>query len=89
MTAEEIQQVQLYIADLNAKHEKQVAELRRQLDYEQKFRKIAQADALKMGTAVHTMWDLSRQQPPVPTEIFSQNIRQIINHYCPDFDIPF
>lgn len=89
MSPEETLQVQTYIAQLNAQHEKQVIALKKELDYEKRARKIAQADSLKMGTAVHAMWDHSRSQPPVPTDQFSQDIRRIINHFCPDFDVPF
>lgn len=89
MSPEETLQVQTYIAQLTANHEKQVLALKKELEFEKRQRKIAQADSLKMGTAVHTIWDLSRQQPPIPTEQFSVNVRQIINHYAPDFDVPF
>jgi hypothetical protein len=89
MSPEETLQVQQYIAQLTANHEKQVLALKKELEFEKRQRKIAQADSLKMGTAVLAIWNHSRQQPPVETTVFSTNVRQIIDYYAPDFDVPF
>ena len=82
MTAEETALVQAYIQKLEAQHAYK-------LQYEQNARKFAQADALKMGTAVHEIWKLANTHSTIPPQQFATYVRQIINHYCPDFDIPF
>lgn len=82
MTAEETAQVNAYIQKLNVQHAYE-------LQNEQRFRKLAQADALKMGIAVHEIWKLAHTQSTLPPAHFATCVRQIINYYCPDFDIPF
>ena len=96
MTAEETQQVNAYIATLQAQHlatmqamQAGMAQQALVLQGELKYRKLAQADSLKMGTAVHEIMKLSRTQPPIPPDVFATCVKQIVNHYCPDYDIPF
>jgi hypothetical protein len=82
MTAEETQQVQSYIANLNAEHA-------RKLHFESQARKVAQADSLKMGQAMLEIWKLANAQSTITPQQFAIYVRQIINYYAPDFDIPF
>jgi hypothetical protein len=42
-----------------------------------------------MGTAVHEIWKLANSASPPPAEQLAKNVKQIINYYCPDFDVPF
>lgn len=93
MTEQETAQVTAYIASLQQQHAAAIHALQAQhtkaLQTEQKYRKIAQADAIKMGVAVHEIWKLSNQPAPPPADRLAVCVRQIINYYCPDFDIPF
>ena len=82
MTAEETQQVNTYIQNLNTQHSLA-------LQAETKARKIAQADSLKMGQAVLEIWKLANTQSTLTPTVMAQYTRQIINYYCPDFDVPF
>ena len=82
MTEVETKQVNAYIQQLQAQHA-------HALQNSEKWRKIAQADSLKMGTAVHEIWKLANSASPPPAEQLAKNVKQIINYYCPDFDIPF
>jgi hypothetical protein len=80
MTAEETAQVNAYIQQVEAKHTVK-------LQLSNKARKLAQEDADKMRTAVTEIWKLSKTEVP-PAE-FGKCVRQIINYYAPDWDIPF
>lgn len=82
MTAEETAQVNAYIQKLQAQHAFA-------LQAETRARTIAQADSLKMGQAVHEIWKLANTQSTLTPTVMAQYTRQIIDHYCPDFDIPF
>ena len=89
MTQIEIDQVNEFIAQLKSTHEAELAVSRRCHIAEKRAREIAQQDSLKMGQAVHELWKLAKQQPPVTPEQLAHYIPQIINYYCPDFDVPF
>lgn len=93
MTEQETAQVTAYIASLQQQHAAALRTMQAQhahaLQVAEKYRKIAQADSLKMGTAVHEIWKLSNQPAPPPAAQLAVYVRQIINHYCPDFDVPF
>ncbi len=80
MTPEEVAQVEQYIQGIQAKHA-------HELQSQTKGRILAQQDADKMRQAVHEVWKLSKN-PPTP-EVFGLNIRQIIDYYAPDWDVPF
>ena len=82
MTNEETAQVNAYNQKLQAQHA-------HALQVEQKYRKMAQADAIKMGTAVHEIWKLASLPNPPQAAQLAMNVKQIINYYCPDFDVPF
>ena len=93
MTAEETAQVQAYISNLQAQ---QTATLRTmeiqhgvKLQNEQRARKIAQKDSADMVKAMHEIWKLAGPTCQLTPEQFAVCIRQIMNYYCPDFDIPF
>ena len=96
MTPQEIEQVNAYIAKLNAAH---AAELQQRMAYigtvnanlrtEQHARKVAQQAELKMGEAIRQIWNLSIDRPNLTPAEFAVCVRQIINYYCPDYDIPF
>lgn len=96
MTPQEIQQVETYIAQIKAQHDALVhqltgekVQLNKKLDAEIKERTIARTDSLKMGRAVHEIWKLAHTQSTTPPPQFAVYVRQIIDYYCPDFDIPF
>ena len=89
MTPDEINQVEGYISRLKSDYELQLVAARKTITIEVRARQIAQQDSLKMGQAVHELWKLAKQQPPVTAEQLAVCIPQIINYYCPDFDIPF
>jgi hypothetical protein len=80
MTQEEIAQVQHYIQGLEAKHA-------HALQVQTKGRILAQQDLERMRYALHEVWKLSKNPPPA--DMFGTNVRQIINFYAPDWDIPF
>ena len=101
MTPQEIEQVNAYIAQmqmqLGAQHAQQMQLQKAQimqgyeasLAVDQKARRIAQQAELKMGEAVHQIWNLSIDRPTLTPAEFAVCVRQIINYYCPDYDIPF
>lgn len=89
MTQDEICQVNEYVAKITAAHALELTALRKADQFQKRAIAIAQQDSLKMGQAVHELWKLAKQQPPVTPEQLAQYIPQIINYYCPDFDIPF
>ena len=104
MTNEETAQVNAYITNLTAQHNaamnrlqtectlaihKVLADQRKAFEGEQVSRKLAQADSLKMGQAVHEIWKLANTQSTLTPTAMAQYVRQIIDYYCPDFDIPF
>lgn len=89
MTNEEIAQVNTYILQLKEQYERDVRDLSKAKENETRFRKFAQADSLKMGLAVHEIWKLTHTQSTMPPPQFAMCVRQIINYYCPDFDVPF
>lgn len=89
MTAEETVQVNTYIQNLNAQHTKEVFELKKQLAIELKYRKMAQADSLKMGTALVHIWNYSVENPTMPPVQFMVCVRQMLNYYAQDFEVPF
>jgi hypothetical protein len=89
MSPEETLQVQQYIAQLTANHEKQVLVLKKELEFERRQRKIAQADSLKMGTALVHIWNYSIENPTLQPSQFMVCVRQMLNYYAKDFDIPF
>ena len=89
MTQNEIDEVNTYINQLKASHKLELEASRKCHIVEKRAREIAQQDSLKMGQAAHELWKLAKQQPPVTPEQLAQYIPQIINYYCPDFDVPF
>lgn len=107
MTEQENQQVQAYIASLQASHVVTMQALRTecqmyvetmqvkhraevgQFKNEQRARMLAVGERQKMGQAVHEIWKLAHTQSTTTPQQFATYVRQIINHYCPDFDIPY
>jgi hypothetical protein len=93
MTAEETHQVQTYIAQLQSQHAAEITALKiehsKQLGNSTKHRHIAVKDRDQMGLAVHEIWKLANSQSTITPAVMAQYTRQIINYYCPDFDIPF
>jgi hypothetical protein len=83
MTNEETTQVNTYIAQLNSAHHTEMSELRRQLMSEQHSRRLAQEQLSKRDEA---MRELVKLNPP---EAFKIQLHQILNHYCPDYFVPF
>lgn len=70
-------------------HIAEAASLRAALQSEEHFRRLAQADCQKMSTAVLEIWKLANAQSTLTPAVMAQYTRQIVNYYCPDFDIPF
>lgn len=104
MTAEETQQVQTYITNLNnqhamaiqalhvkyaATHGKVMADAQNEIEREKKYRKMAQADSLRMGTALVHIWNYSVENPTMPPAQFMICVRQMLNYYAQDFEVPF
>lgn len=83
MTAEEIQQVQTYIAQLQEVHNKEVITMRRNTTVEQHSRKLAQAQLSKRDEAMREIAKLGIPEP------FQTQVGQILNYYCPDYEVPF
>ncbi len=100
MTPQEIEQVNAYIAQLNAsntaqlfalqsKHNAEVQQFKLALQSDRHACKVAQQAELKMGEAMHQIWNLSIDRPTLAPAEFAVCVRQIINYYCPNFDVPF
>lgn len=100
MTNEEIAQVQTYIADLTKKHTLQLAEIQQKIldlgvkyDKAEKFNKQCRHEAYHerdmANTAIGQIVELCKGEPTlVPSELAGK-VKQIIDYYCPDWDIPF
>lgn len=84
---------QLYFDAMTAQHNKDKADVKQVFDAkllsETKARNIAQQAEAKMGQAVHEIWKLANTQSTTTPQQLAVYVRQIINHYCPDFDIPY
>jgi uncharacterized protein YggE len=90
MNAEENAQVALYISQLQSSHQQALYLATHAGDAERRARLQAQASNLKMGEAIGEIYKLSRQEPAtLNPQQFAACVLQIINYYCPDWDIPF
>lgn len=104
MTNEETAQVTAYISSLTAQHEaalenlqkdctsaihKTLADQRQAFFNEQRSRSFAQEERNKMEKAIHEIMKLCHSQSELPPVQVATYVRQIVNHYCPDWDIPF
>lgn len=82
MTEQETQQVQTYIQGLNIQNAYK-------LQMEQKARKLAQDERVNMDKAILEIWKLCDEQSTLEPKQFKGIVRQIIEYYVPDYDIPF
>ncbi len=82
MTNEETAQVNAYIQGLQATHNKAMF-------HQAQSRTFAQEERNKMEKAIHEIMKLCHTQPELPPVQVATYVRQIVNHYCPDWDIPF
>lgn len=82
MTQQEIDQVNAYIAKLKGEHA-----LAEQRSYTARDMAYRERDAA--NKAIHQIWNLAHRNPPLPPSQLADWIKQIIDYYCPDFDIPF
>lgn len=93
MTQEEIQQVQAYIAKLQADFARDMQTLQArhamELQTERRARVLAQKENIQMGQAVHEIRKLCHTHATVSVEQIAIYAKQIIDRYCPDCDIPF
>lgn len=56
---------------------------------EEHARKVAQQAELKVCRAITEIWNLAGTQSTMPPQQFAVCVRQIIDHYCPDCDVPY
>lgn len=82
MTSEETAQVQAYILGLQTTHNKAMF-------HQAKSRMFAQEERNKMEKAICEIMKLCNTQSELPPAQVATNVRQIVNYYCPDYDIPF
>lgn len=82
MTNEETTQVTSYIQGLTTAHNKAMF-------HQAQTRTYAQEERSKMEKAICEIMNLTKTQPDLPPVQFATYVRQIVNHYCPDWDIPF
>lgn len=82
MTEQETQQVNSYIQGLNIQNAYK-------LQMEQKARKLAQDERQNMDKAILEIWKLCDEQSALEPKQFKGIVRQIIEYYVPDYDIPF
>lgn len=93
MTNEETLQVQTYIAGLEDRYKKEMegvlAQHAKAFTNLHRSKNIAQKENMEMGQAVHQIRMLSKTHPDATTAQIMAFAKQIIDHYCPDCDIPF
>lgn len=86
MTREETAQVQNYIAGLQVTHAKELAkENSRTLI----VRQVAYKERDAANTAIMQIWNLCHTQSQLTPPELAVTVRQIIDYYVPDWDIPF
>jgi hypothetical protein len=82
MTEQETQQVNTYIQGLQT-------QFAYKYQIEQKARKMAQDERVNMDKAILEIWKLCHEQSTLEPVQLAAIVRQIIEYYVPDYDIPF
>lgn len=100
MTQEEVNQVNTYISQLQASHAAQLMEMQTKLtaagikfdqreDFNKRSRHAAYHERDMANTAVGEIHKLCKGVPTLTPSELAEKVKQIMEYYCPDYDIPF
>lgn len=82
MTAEEIKQVQDYIAKMEVAHVIETNKIHRQVA-------MARGEVGKMVQGMNEIYRMSKSTDNSSPQELRAAMREVIEHFCPDYDIPF